>query len=169
MIVGEGKNRKLNIPYKIMRDKVFEPLIQRIIKLLDEQIEDTLRYSSTVDAIILVGGFGSSGYLKERLKENYKNIKVEVPENGLNVVSQGAVSYALNPRLVSQDYDIHGVDTNDSTGITRNLKKAGGGNDANTFLDEDQVDFIVGLGKYIYICLYLLLLLDENILAFSNA
>lgn len=70
---------------------------------------------------------------------------------------------------MSQDYDIHGVDTNDSTGITRNLKKAGGGNDANTFLDEDQVDFIVGLGKYIYICLYLLLLLDENILAFSNA
>lgn len=87
MIVGEGKNRKLNIPYKIMRGKVFEPVIQRIIKLLDEQIEDTLRYSSAVDAIILVGGFGSSGYLKERLKENYKNIKVEVTENGLNVVS----------------------------------------------------------------------------------
>lgn len=173
MIVGEGKNRKLNIPYKIMRDKVFEPVIQRIIKLLDEQIEDTLRYSSTVDAIILVGGFGSSEYLKERLEENYKDIKVEVPENGLNVVSRGAVSYALNPRLVSQltldnDYDIHGVDTNGSTGITRNIKKAGGGNAANTFLDEDQVHFIVGLGKHIYICLYLLLLLDENILAFSN-
>jgi hypothetical protein len=144
---GEGREKILEIPYNDIRDKVFEPTIQRIIHLMDKQIEDALRYTKSIDAIILVGGFGSSKYLKARLKKTYKNIKVKAPKNGLNVISQGAVSYGLNPRLVSRITLDDEVKSDEESNSIRLPSSPIDSADKSTVKESEKVDFIVGLGK----------------------
>lgn len=44
---------------------IFEPIVNEILQLVNDQIQST---NSDVKAVLLVGGFGSSMYLKDRLK-----------------------------------------------------------------------------------------------------
>jgi tRNA A37 threonylcarbamoyltransferase TsaD len=46
-------------------EKIFEPIVQQVIKLVKDQIIATNR---KIMAVLLVGGFGQNNYLKERLR-----------------------------------------------------------------------------------------------------
>lgn len=55
-----------------LRDDVFEPVVQDVINLIREQKKTVTR----LDAIFLVGGFGSSNYLFKRVQQEFGH---EVP------------------------------------------------------------------------------------------
>lgn len=58
--------------------KIFKPVIHEVIKLIEGQIEIT---KSKVKAILLVGGFGQSAYLRERIKETVWRRNIEVMQS----------------------------------------------------------------------------------------
>ena len=67
-------------PYWDRMSNIFNPVIRETIGLVKDQIRATRR---EITAVLLVGGFGRSGYLRESLrKELGSNIKVLVPQNG---------------------------------------------------------------------------------------
>lgn len=72
---------------------IFEPVIQQIITLVQDQITTS---KVSINAVLLVGGFGSSTYLRERLR-NALGGKVQVmqPPNAWLAVVNGAVMKGL--------------------------------------------------------------------------
>lgn len=72
---------------------IFEPVILEVIKLVKDQITAS---NVPVRAILLVGGFGASNYLKERLRNSIdKKIDILQPPNAWQAVVQGAVMKGL--------------------------------------------------------------------------
>lgn len=81
---GIYRNR-LSLSQTKVRD-LFEPVICEIIKLVKDQIRAT---HVPVRAVLLLGGFGSSAYLRDRLRaEVGKNVEVKQPMNGYVVTSK---------------------------------------------------------------------------------
>jgi hypothetical protein len=81
---------------------IFDPIVDKIIKLVDDQIQATNR---TISAVLLVGGFGQNNYLKERLRTSLSNtVQILQPPNAWTAVVRGAVIMGLarsDPRLTS--------------------------------------------------------------------
>jgi len=75
---------------------IFEPVVERVIELVHDQIEST---NVDVKAVLLVGGFGQNSYLKEQLCASLakKDQRIEVlqPPNAWTAVVRGAVMKGL--------------------------------------------------------------------------
>ncbi|CCF42495.1 hypothetical protein CH063_12475 [Colletotrichum higginsianum] len=72
---------------------IFEPVVLECIKLVKDQITAS---NTPIRAVLLVGGFGASHYLKERLRNAIdKNIQIMQPPNAWQAVVQGAVMKGL--------------------------------------------------------------------------
>jgi molecular chaperone DnaK (HSP70) len=81
---------------------IFDPIVDKIIKLVNDQIRAT---SQTIRAVLLVGGFGQNNYLKERLRTSLGSaVQILQPPNAWTAVVRGAVMMGLarsDPRLTS--------------------------------------------------------------------
>ncbi|KAK5997205.1 hypothetical protein PT974_02558 [Cladobotryum mycophilum] len=72
---------------------IFEPVVLEVIKLVKDQIDKS---NVPIKAILLVGGFGASNYLKERIRNAIdKSIQIMQPPNAWQAVVQGAVMKGL--------------------------------------------------------------------------
>lgn len=72
---------------------IFEPVVLEVIRLVKEQITSS---NVPIRAVLLVGGFGASNYLKERLRNAVdKKIQIMQPPNAWQAVVQGAVMKGL--------------------------------------------------------------------------
>ncbi|KAM7206445.1 chaperone protein DnaK [Naviculisporaceae sp. PSN 640] len=72
---------------------IFEPVVEEVIKLVKEQIKSS---KVPIRAVLMVGGFGASNYLKERLRNAIdKKILVLQPPNAWLAVAHGAVMKGL--------------------------------------------------------------------------
>ncbi|PTB75898.1 hypothetical protein M440DRAFT_1334688 [Trichoderma longibrachiatum ATCC 18648] len=72
---------------------IFEPVVLEVIKLVKDQITVS---NVPIRAVLLVGGFGASNYLKERLRNAVdKSIQIMQPPNAWQAVVQGAVMKGL--------------------------------------------------------------------------
>ncbi|KAL7934660.1 actin-like ATPase domain-containing protein [Trichoderma chlorosporum] len=85
---------------------VFDPVIDNIIKLIQDQV-DRVRQGNErpIETIILVGGFGSSPYLNERLAGwcRPRNIRLSTPATGAwSAVVCGAVLRGLEGCIVRE-------------------------------------------------------------------
>ncbi|CAM0137413.1 hypothetical protein VKS41_003227 [Umbelopsis sp. WA50703] len=82
-----------------LKTEVFEPVIRDVLALIEEQLVK----AQTMQAIFLVGGFGSSNYLFERVQQDFGSRVglVAVPPRGELAVVRGAVYFGLNPRIVT--------------------------------------------------------------------
>ncbi|KAI9475768.1 MAG: hypothetical protein EXX96DRAFT_620246 [Benjaminiella poitrasii] len=91
----------LHIPCHELRQRVFEPVINQVIDLIEEQVQ---RSSVKLDAIFLVGGFGQSTYLYRRVLAEFQNRVgfIGVPPRGELAVVRGAVYFGLNPHMVTE-------------------------------------------------------------------
>jgi hypothetical protein len=77
-----------------MKSKIFDPIMKDIICLIKEQIS---MVGNDVTAVVLVGGFGQSRYLKSRVREAISSgIQVLQPENAWAAVVKGAAMHGLN-------------------------------------------------------------------------
>ncbi|CAO3651187.1 unnamed protein product [Cunninghamella blakesleeana] len=94
-----------------LKQEVFEPVIKEVLAL----IEDQLIKAGSLQAIFLVGGFGSSNYLFERVHQEFSGRVglVAVPPRCELAVVRGAVYFGLNPRIVQTRIprSWYGIDT----------------------------------------------------------
>ncbi|EFQ31525.1 uncharacterized protein GLRG_06814 [Colletotrichum graminicola M1.001] len=96
---GLGNNKELGISRGRFSLKasdlqtIFEPVVLECIKLVKDQITAS---NVPIRAVLLVGGFGASNYLKERLRNAIdKSIQIMQPPNAWQAVVQGAVMKGL--------------------------------------------------------------------------
>lgn len=71
---------------------IFEPIIPKIIGLVQGQIRDS---GKNIRAILLVGGFGQNNYLKEHIRSAVGTIEVLQPPNAWAAIVRGAVMMGL--------------------------------------------------------------------------
>ncbi|KAG0258752.1 Heat shock 70 kDa protein 12A [Actinomortierella ambigua] len=79
---------------------VFDPVVSSVLELIREQLDR----ANGCSAILLVGGFGSSGYLLNRVQQEFGH-RVETitsPEKPGKAVVAGALYAALTPRKVTE-------------------------------------------------------------------
>ncbi|KAJ5559517.1 actin-like ATPase domain-containing protein [Penicillium frequentans] len=81
-------------------EEVFEPIVSRVDELVRAQLEKVARVQLNAKAIVLVGGFGSSRYLFQRLKNSNSSITVLQPPNAWAAVVSGAVLRGLEGNRV---------------------------------------------------------------------
>ncbi|KAG6230547.1 hypothetical protein E4U34_000365 [Claviceps purpurea] len=73
--------------------RIFEPLIADILKMIEHQVQEVRlkRPGKGVSGIFLVGGFGSSNYLMQRVKDHFPKIQVLQPSDAWAAIVKGAV------------------------------------------------------------------------------
>ncbi|KAF9341132.1 hypothetical protein BGZ91_010763 [Linnemannia elongata] len=95
-----------------MKAEVFEPVISDVLNLIREQ----LHQSQNCWAIFLIGGFGSSRYLEERVRKEFGHLVglVAVPPRPELAVVRGAVYAGLNTKTINMRVARrwYGVDAN---------------------------------------------------------
>ena len=72
--------------------KIFDPVVKEIINLVQAQINAT---PTNVKAVLLVGGFGQSAYLRECIRAAIGTINVMQSPNGWTAVVRGALMKGL--------------------------------------------------------------------------
>ncbi|KAL7947533.1 actin-like ATPase domain-containing protein [Trichoderma barbatum] len=88
-------------------EAIFDPVVDKIIKLIEDQVGRVkeLVDERPIETIILVGGFGSSPYLNERLMDwcEPRGIRLTVPATGAwSAVVCGAVLRGLEGSIVTE-------------------------------------------------------------------
>ncbi|KAJ5766687.1 actin-like ATPase domain-containing protein [Penicillium nucicola] len=81
-------------------EEIFEPIVSRVEELVRGQLEKVACARLNAKAIVLVGGFGSSRYLFQRLKGSNPSIIVLQPPNAWAAVVSGAVLRGLEGNRV---------------------------------------------------------------------
>ncbi|KAF2254078.1 actin-like ATPase domain-containing protein [Trematosphaeria pertusa] len=72
--------------------KIFEPVVESVLILLAEQVEAVKGAApGRKMPVLLVGGFGSSEYLKMRISQQFKNCTVLQPPDAWSAVVRGAI------------------------------------------------------------------------------
>jgi actin-related protein len=85
---------RFTVPQSVMESKVFDQVIKDIIGLVKDQIRAT---RSFVSAVLLVGGFGQSGYLMSRIQAKIdSHTPVMMPHNGWTAVVRGGAMIGLD-------------------------------------------------------------------------
>lgn len=88
------KRNRYTMPQEEMKTKIFDPIMMDIVGLVQEQIAMA---GDDVTAVVLVGGFGQSHYLKSRIKKEIApRTQVVQPEDGWAAVVKGAVIHGLS-------------------------------------------------------------------------
>ncbi|EWC48311.1 hypothetical protein DRE_07770 [Drechslerella stenobrocha 248] len=94
--------------------EIFEPIIKEVVELVEGQVETIKRKGGTIAGIVLVGGFGQSNYLYNRLKShfnaapppyserptNHSIVEVMQPLYAWTAVVRGAVLRGLEGSMV---------------------------------------------------------------------
>ena len=80
---GVVKNR-LTLSVDDLKD-IFEPVVSEVLRLIAGQIRQT---GKVVKLILLVGGFGSSFYLRKRIEAEFPRIEVKVAPNRYVVLAE---------------------------------------------------------------------------------
>ncbi|CAG9983343.1 unnamed protein product [Clonostachys byssicola] len=85
---------------------LFDPVIEKIEQLVQDQVSEVeRREGSSISTIILVGGFGSSPYLNERLEDwcKQRKIRLTLPwTGGWSAIVRGAVLRGLEGSIVKE-------------------------------------------------------------------
>ncbi|KAK1244353.1 hypothetical protein MKX07_003152 [Trichoderma sp. CBMAI-0711] len=71
---------------------IFDPIVNDILKLVDKQVKrvQKKRKGRNPNYIFLVGGFGSSQYLRKRIVAKYARIQVLQPPDAWSAIAKGA-------------------------------------------------------------------------------
>ncbi|KAK8087694.1 hypothetical protein PG997_002655 [Apiospora hydei] len=97
----------LHVPLQTIK-ALFDPLLQGIVSVMDDQIVKAIAKGSLVEKVVLIGGFASSEkalvkYIENHLEkfnaENDCHIKLVKPKHATTAVASGAVLRAFNKEL----------------------------------------------------------------------
>ncbi|CAO3608889.1 unnamed protein product [Cunninghamella blakesleeana] len=84
-----------------LKRKVFDPVVDRVLSLIGQQINEIP--DGRLSYIILVGGFGTSKYLHQRVEQEFKRNDrlVLTPNSAEMAIVHGAVYYGLDPKSIT--------------------------------------------------------------------
>ncbi|KAM3507960.1 hypothetical protein MY10362_001463 [Beauveria mimosiformis] len=68
---------------------IFDPVITDILRLIQHQVQSVQWKGKDVRAIFLVGGFGSSEYLRKEVERAHAGIKVAQPDDAWAAIAKG--------------------------------------------------------------------------------
>ncbi|KZP30051.1 actin-like ATPase domain-containing protein [Athelia psychrophila] len=87
-------NGELAIPGNLLRREVFDPVIEQVLELIENQAS---KVHQKIDALLLVGGFAGSEYLYKRVEKQFgARIKVIArPADADTATARGAAQYGL--------------------------------------------------------------------------
>ncbi|KAI1128576.1 actin-like ATPase domain-containing protein [Nemania abortiva] len=90
---------KVEVPGKKVKE-LFDPVISDILRLVNSQIDETIKNEKTVKAVLLAGGFGRNEYLKRRIQEEVgEAVKVEKMKDCNTAIVRGALIRGLASKL----------------------------------------------------------------------
>jgi len=95
VLAGKDKLRMNPSVLKSCMDVPLKSLFEHVRQLF---LEPTMR---SVNTVILVGGFGESNYVYERMKKEFPDKQIKTPNEAGLVVLKGAVLFGHLPRLVT--------------------------------------------------------------------
>ncbi|OXV07229.1 hypothetical protein Egran_05006, partial [Elaphomyces granulatus] len=103
-------------------EDIYEPLIADVLKLIDEQVTSAMikRPGRDLRGIFLVGGFGSSQYLKTRVEKRHPGIQVLQPMDAWAAIVKGAAlsklprEAAIISTCAARHYGVEAWDTYDA-------------------------------------------------------
>ncbi|KAI9247704.1 hypothetical protein BDA99DRAFT_591836 [Phascolomyces articulosus] len=85
-----------------LKKQVFDPVIDKVLSLIEQQYRQLP--DGRLDSLFLVGGFGSSKYLYQRVRKEFHSTKVNQiicpAERAALAVVRGAAYFGANPRTV---------------------------------------------------------------------
>lgn len=92
-------NGQLSIPGNLLRREVFDPVVNEVLQLLEEQVS---RVDQVIHALLLVGGFAGCEYLKQRVEQQFSSrIRVIArPPDSDTATLRGAAQYGLARRAL---------------------------------------------------------------------
>jgi molecular chaperone DnaK (HSP70) len=95
----DGIDQHIVLPREQMR-QLFDAAVDNTLALVDKQLAETGADRLTV---VLVGGFGRAGYLRQRLRDHLAGqAPLIVPEQPEHAVLRGAVRFAAEPGAIRQ-------------------------------------------------------------------
>lgn len=75
-----------------MQTKVFDPIVDRVLNLINRQRRQAENEGRKIDAILMFGGFSQSRYFQQRINDKYRGrCSVIIPYEGVTAISHGAV------------------------------------------------------------------------------
>ncbi|KAJ3986951.1 hypothetical protein F5890DRAFT_1571980 [Lentinula detonsa] len=89
---------QLSIPGALLRREVFDPVVEQVLGLIEDQLS---KVDQRVDALLLVGGFAGSEYLKQRVEVEQFGPRIRViarPADADTATLRGAARYGLARR-----------------------------------------------------------------------
>ncbi|RIA87530.1 hypothetical protein C1645_807256 [Glomus cerebriforme] len=95
--IMEEKDWLIDIRYYDIK-KMFDPIVDRIIRMIHIQLSNSRNNGEVCSAMFLVGGFSESIYLQKRIKQEFQHeVKtISVPTNPVSAVVCGAAMYGLS-------------------------------------------------------------------------
>ncbi|CAB4375399.1 actin-like ATPase domain-containing protein [Rhizophagus irregularis] len=77
---------------------MFDPIVEKIIKMIRMQLDNSREKSSKPSIMFLVGGFSESKYLQKRIKDAFRDHvdNISVPQSPTAAISRGAAMYGLS-------------------------------------------------------------------------
>ncbi|KAI9271860.1 hypothetical protein BDA99DRAFT_477969 [Phascolomyces articulosus] len=100
-----------------IKEQVFDPVVNKVLSLIEQQYQQIS--DGRLNYLFLVGGFGSSKYLYQRIQNVFQNTKVNQivypAERAALAVVRGAAYYGVHPRIVASRVSrrSYGVDATD--------------------------------------------------------
>ncbi|CAB5127500.1 actin-like ATPase domain-containing protein [Rhizophagus irregularis] len=88
----EEKEWIIGLDFNTIKKSMFDPIIDRIIRMIQVQLDNS---SDECSAIFLVGGFGQSRYLQERIEKKFSHLvkNVSIPNQPIAAIVRGAAIY----------------------------------------------------------------------------
>ncbi|CAO3657414.1 unnamed protein product [Mucor hiemalis] len=137
-----------------MVEKVFDPVVDEVIDLLKKQMS-RLKQNDQPDVILLVGGFSDSKYLKAKLEQEFgqQRIAIKFHDEPLKAVSQGAVSYAQDPRMIPSRFILQSyamevkTEFKNNVDNLQNVIKESSVDDSSMFYSKSRLEYFVYKGE----------------------
>ncbi|KAL9540657.1 hypothetical protein MBANPS3_009556 [Mucor bainieri] len=111
--VPNENDAKIIITANDMAAQIFDPIVDQILLLIEDQYKSMQKADKKLDMIILTGGLGQSEYLLNKIQDSFygKDIIVHAPVHYDQSVVRGAVELAkdtsyITKRIVRKSYGI---------------------------------------------------------------
>ncbi|KAG2205277.1 hypothetical protein INT47_009542 [Mucor saturninus] len=145
-------NTTLKMKNQDMKEIIFDPVIERIFYLINDQLQQAEESGRKIDAILMVGGFSQSRYLQQCIKDQYKGVcHVSVPYEGVTATSHGAASYAFNPRMISRRTAVQSLALEVQAPFNKSLadlnERRVKGPDGDKIFEKDRLEYFVTRGQ----------------------
>lgn len=86
----------------ILSSKLMKTFFRNTLDSIVEHIKKIMKSIQNLDTILLVGGYSESPLLQEKIKSEFKDKQIIIPQDCSLAVLKGAVLFGFNPQSISE-------------------------------------------------------------------